>query len=88
MTEPAVHPPESATVEVFSPREVDAKKFTFPTKDHVEKAAREAAEAFGYTGGHPTFAKNKVVLDRKLTLAEAGVRNGDVLELVDVGGGV
>jgi len=88
MIQQAAHLPETVTVEVFSPREVDPKTFTFPTKDHIEKAAREAATAFGYAGGNPTFSKNKVVLDRKLTLAQAGVHDGDVLELVDVGGGV
>ncbi len=52
------------------------------------QAARAAADAFGYQGGSPSFApKDHAVLDRSKTLAAAHVRDGDILELVDVPAG-
>ncbi|MDA8311487.1 MAG: hypothetical protein M0Z46_12915 [Actinomycetota bacterium] len=62
------------------------REFRFP-KDHVVgTAAHVAAGKLMYQGGDPTFeTQQKVVLDRTLTLEAAGVRNRDVLELVDAG---
>jgi hypothetical protein len=76
-------------VKVFAPRVPDPKWFRFG-KDHtVASAAEHAAKAFGYTAGSPTFeTKDKVVLDRSLTLEAADVHNREVLDLVDAGTGV
>ena len=76
-------------LEVFSPREPAPKKFTWPKTLLVGDAADEAAKAFKYEAGSPTFQdKDKTVLDRQQTLLDAGVRDFDRLELVDTGGGV
>lgn len=78
------------TVTVFAPRTPDGRTFTFRRSERVGAAARTAADAFGYQpDGNPTFATGEgVVLDRDKPLASTHVRNGDELELVDVGGGV
>ena len=77
------------TVEVFSPRVPEFKKFTWPKSFKVGQAADEAAKAFGYEAGNPTFQnKDRKVLDRGKTLIEAGVQDFDQLELTDQGGGV
>jgi hypothetical protein len=79
----------SLNVEVFSPREPDPRAFSFPVNLTVAAAAKEAAKQFGYPDNStPTFKKGTAVLDRNKTLAAAGVRDGDKLEIVDVGGGV
>lgn len=76
-------------VTVFAPRSPDPMAFTFRRNDTVGGAARQAADAFGYQGGNPSLAtEDHVVLDRTKTLAGAHVRDGDVLHLVDIGGGV
>ena len=77
------------TVEVFSPRVPEPKKFTWSKSLKVGDAADEAAKAFHYEAGNPTFLdKGEHVLDRDKTLLEAGVRDFDKLELTDKGGGV
>ncbi len=77
------------TVEVVAPRSPATKKFTWPKSTLVGDAADEAAKAFGYEGGTPTFQnKEKVALSRKEPLFEAGVRDSDRLTLTDTGGGV
>lgn len=78
------------TVTVFAPRTPDGRTFTFQRSERVGATARVAADAFGYQpDGNPTFATGEgVVLDRDKPLASARVRDGDELELVDVGGGV
>ena len=43
------------TVEVVAPRSTDIKKFTWPKSTLVGAAADEAAKAFGYEQGTPTF---------------------------------
>ena len=49
-------------------------------------AADEAAKAFNYEAGNPTFVdKAGHVLDRDKTLLEASVRDFDKLELTDKG---
>ena len=53
------------------------------------RRCQAVADAFGYTGGTPSFQTEfGTVLDRNLTLAAAGVHNREKLELVDAGGGV
>jgi hypothetical protein len=77
------------TVEVVAPRSTDSKKFTWPKSTSVGAAADEAAKAFGYEAGTPTFqTKDKLDLSRKKTLAEAGISDLDQLTLTDTGGGV
>ena len=77
------------TVEVFSPRVPEPKKFTWPKSRPVGEAADEAAQAFDYEAGSPTFQnKAGTVLARDKTLLEAGIRDFDQLELTDKGGGV
>lgn len=83
------HPDKQAiTVTVFAPRDPDGREFTWDKHLTVGEAAQQAAEAFGYTPGTPTLAKDGVALDRDKQLVAAGVREGDRLELVDTGGGV
>lgn len=83
--------PDAATLTVFvvAPSEPTPREFTWHRSMKVGEAAKEAAAAMGFTGQNPTFmtAEGKV-LDRTLPLAGAHVRDGDQLELVDVGGGV
>ena len=76
------------TVTVFVPGETESGSFEFDKHSHVGEAARLAATAFGFSGGDPTLAKGKVVLDRHKQLVAEGVRDGDILELIDTGGGV
>ena len=77
------------TIEVFSPRFPEPKKFTWAKSLRVGDAADEAAKAFHYEAGTPTFInKDEKVLKREETLIEAGVRDFDQLELTDKGGGV
>ena len=77
------------TVEVFSPRVPEAKKFTWAKSLEVGDAADEAATAFHYEAGKATFInKDGKVLKREETLIEAGVQDLDQLELTDKGGGV
>jgi hypothetical protein len=77
------------TVIVYAPRTPDPKTFTWLKTLNVGTAAREAATAFGYQGGNPGLqnAKGQVLDNRKPLVAE-GVRDGDILELIDGGGGV
>ena len=84
-----INAPDAITVEVFSARVTTPRKFTWPKTMTVGEAADDAARAFKYEAGTPTFQnKDDQVLQRKDTLAEAGVRNLDRLELTDSGGGV
>ena len=77
------------TVEVLAPRSPDPKKFTWPKSQLVGAAADEAAKAFDYERGTPTFQnKEKLDLPRDKTLFEAGVMDFDTLKLTDTGGGV
>lgn len=74
---------------VFSPRNPgDQRPFSWSKHMTVGEAAAEAATAFGYSGGQPTLAKDGVPLDRSKQLVAAHVRDGDLLEIVDAGGGV
>jgi hypothetical protein len=91
MTDAAVqqHTQHELHVEVFSPREPHPKPFAWPKTLTVGQAAQQAATAFGYVSGNPTL-QNSVgdALDRSLTLEQAGIHDGDKLEVIDAGGGV
>ncbi|HUE85100.1 MAG TPA: hypothetical protein VMO26_03405 [Vicinamibacterales bacterium] len=79
---------QDITVTVFAPREPDPKTFTWDKHRTVGDTATEAATAFKYAAGTPTFVKDGKVLERTKQLVAAGVRDGDQLELTDIGGGV
>lgn len=76
-------------VKVFAPRSTKPKRFRWPVTLTVGAAADEAAKAFDYEAGTPTFQnEHDEVLDRQQTLKAAGVKDKDELTLVDTGGGV
>ena len=63
--------------------------FVFESTQHVGLAAEQVAKDFGYAPGNHTFqTREDDVLERGLTLQAAHVHNHQLLELVDVGGGV
>jgi len=83
------HEKQDLKVKVFAPRDPsDIRDFTFNKHVTVGEAAAEVAPQFGYEGGQPTFAKDGTALDRNKQLVAEHVRDGDVLELLDAGGGV
>lgn len=91
MTADHAHDPDKQEldVKVYTPRDTtDQRPFEWSKHLDVGTAAAEAATAFGYQPGTPTLAKDGHALDRSKQLVAAGVRDGDVLELVDAGGGV
>ena len=76
-------------VEVFAPRAPnDRRPYSWSKHMTVGEAAAEAGPDFGIQGGQPTFAKDGTPLDRSKQLVAAGVRDGDLLEIVDAAGGV
>ncbi len=75
-------------VTVFAPRTPEPKDFRWDKTTLVGEAASQAAIFFGYKGGNPGLQKGDHVLDNKKSLEQAGINNGDKLELVDTGGGV
>ena len=80
---------QEVEVKVFAPRDPsDVRDFSFDKHMTVGDAAAEAAPQFGYGGGQPTFAKDGTALERDKQLVAAHVRDGDLLEIVDPGGGV
>jgi hypothetical protein len=83
------HDKQILHVTVFAPRFPDQpKEFDWDKHLSVGDAAAQAASAFGYAPGTYSLAKDDKALDRDKQLVAAGVRDGDELELVDVGGGV
>lgn len=76
------------TVSVRAPRALEPKEFTWGKTVKVGEAAKEAAEVFGYSAGTPTFQKGEDILDRNKPLVAEKLGDGDVLDLVDAGGGV
>ena len=81
--------PPTLTVTVHAPSTPEPQTFTWPQTTKVGDAADEAAKAFGLTAEEPTFQNAAgEVLDRSTPLIAAGVRDGDILELVSAGGGV
>ncbi len=83
-------PPGKHTLDVvvYAPGETKPRKFSWDKHMLVADAAAEAAKAFGHTSGNPSLANGKEVLPRDKQLVAAGVRDGDRLELIDIGGGV
>jgi len=80
---------QTYSVEVFAPRNpMDRRPFTWSKHLLVSEAAAQAAVVFGIQGGQPTLAKEGKALDRKKQLVAVGVRDHDVLEIVDAAGGV
>ena len=80
---------QTIEVEVFAPRNpMDKRSFSWSKHLTVGEAAVQAAQVFGIQGGQPTLAKDGKALDRTKQLVAAGVRDGDVLEIVDAAGGV
>jgi hypothetical protein len=79
---------DNLNVRVLAPSEHNPRHFTFPGTDSVGDAATEAATGFGLHPTSASFERDGVALDRTVSLEDAGVHNGDELELVDVGGGV
>jgi hypothetical protein len=75
-------------VKVLAPRSTEPKRFTWDKDMLVADAAAEAAQAFGYTGGTPGLSKGRKMLEPTEQLHQAGVHDGDTLELLDRGGGV
>ena len=76
-------------LKVFAPRDPEEHVFVFDRSTGVGEAAEKVAHDFGYAAGNFTFqTSDDDVLDRNLTLARAHVHNRQLLELVDVGGGV
>jgi hypothetical protein len=81
--------PGDLHVVVYAPRDPEPREFTFPASETVGQAAARAATEFGYAPSQFSFqTDSRDVLNRDLTLAAAGVRDGEKLTLVDVGGGV
>jgi hypothetical protein len=74
-------------VRVEAPRAPEPKSFSWDKNMRVSEAAREAANAFGY-GDNVSLVRNNVALDPNKPLVAAGVRDGDLLKLLDTGGGV
>jgi hypothetical protein len=79
---------QQITVSVRAPRALEPKEFTWDKNTKVGDGAKQAAEAFGYSSGTPTFQKGEDILDRNKPLVAEKVHDGDVLDLVDAGGGV
>lgn len=74
---------------VFAPRDPEERRFVFDTSIQVGAAAEQVAHEFGYARGNHTFqTSTDDVLDRTLPLGAAHLRDHQLLELVDVGGGV
>lgn len=74
---------------VFAPRDPEERVFVFDSSTPVGKAAAQVAEKFGYAVGNHTFqTSDDEVVNRDLTLVGAHIHDHDLLELVDVGGGV
>jgi hypothetical protein len=83
------HGHRDLTVEVFVPSQVEGKTFTWARSMRVGEAAEQAAAEFGIHGWTPSLQNEAgKVLDRDKPLVAEGVRDGDMLELVDAGGGV
>jgi len=81
--------PPTVTVTVHEPSSPESMSFSWPQSKKVGEAAAEAAAAFGLSAEEPTFQNAAgEVLDRQKPLVAAGVRDGDVLDLVSAGGGV
>lgn len=80
---------DTLDVLVLAPGFLDPHPFSFRKNLTVSEAARQAAETLGYRPNTPGFqdAEGKELPGDKRLVA-AGVRDGDVLELIDTAGGV
>ena len=80
---------KSISLVVSAPNTPDSKHMSFKLASLVGEDADEAAEKFGYApGGAVSFRFKGTVLDRGVTLAQAGLQNKDEVDLVSAGGGV
>ena len=69
-------------------RVIEARSAAVSATERGPGNAQQAAQAFGYEGGSPTFQKGEDILDRNKPLVAEKIQDGDVLDLVDAGGGV
>jgi hypothetical protein len=87
--EPDARKRKKIVLVVYAPKAIEPKRFRYPITDSVGAAAQIAATAFDYVAGNPSFqVKDDPVLNRDLTLEEAGLHAHEHVELVDAGGGV
>lgn len=76
-------------VRVQAPGFLEPRRFRFREDMTVSEAATEAATAFGYRPNTPGFrAPDGLELPETDTLSAAGVRDEELLQLIDTGGGV
>jgi hypothetical protein len=87
---PENHPDHAELhVEVVPTGSVTPTPFTFERTMLVARAAAEAAERLKYRAKVPGFqTENDHQLPENETLERAGVRDGEVLVLIDTAGGV
>lgn len=81
------HGNQELTVTVSAPRAPEPRTFTWNKHMKVAEATAEAAAVFGYSGD-VALTRNGKKLDPSKQLVAAGVRDGDKLRLIDIGGGV
>lgn len=82
---------QELTLVVHAPRKPDPMTFSWAKTTKVGDAAREAATAFGYSGGNPGFlllGSTPRSLDNKKPLVAEHLKDNDELEITDIGGGV
>lgn len=81
--------PPTISVKVFAPNSTEPKEYAVPITEKIGELADRAAADFGYQASSPSLqTKDGRDLDRAKPLVAEHVRDGDELELVDVGGGV
>ena len=75
---------------VVAPRDPEPKEFAFPPEEKVGQAANDAAAKFGYVTSNFSFQTVSAgpCSDGISRWRSAGVRDGEKLTIVDVGGGV
>lgn len=77
---------EKVRVKVFAPGEPEPKEIEVRLDETVEEAAKRAAKEFGYEDEHVSF--QPAIFERRKTLADEHVYEGQHLDLVSTGGGV
>jgi hypothetical protein len=85
------HAKQELMLVVHAPRAPKPRTFTWAKTMKVGDAAREAATAFGYSGGNPGFlllGGTPRSLDNNKPLVAEHLSDGDELEITDTGGGV
>jgi|HubBroStandDraft_6_1064221.scaffolds.fasta_scaffold156736_3 hypothetical protein len=89
LSEDDAREPKKIVLIVFAPKDPDPKRFRFLLDETVGEAAQTAATKFKYEAGNPSFqVPDGTVLDRSLTLRQAGLTKKEEVELVAAGGGV